>query len=226
VSGEATADLKPTDAPLTDGPEQLKRSIDSLQRLYTIVVGLAITEALRVFLIPHNPPFDPWWANWRSLAILLMTIVPFYHGANAHLDQSYLFGFAGKRRQKRYALLLDFCVLFLEGILFFALALSLNDFARVVQIYLAILALDVLWAVFVFFTGDSSQDAKHALKWAALNLLAFFAVLFVQDSAQLREVRRPDWVFAIALIRTVVDYGICWNFYMARYPMMTSVDNA
>ena len=33
--------------PGRQGPEQLKRSIDSLQRLYTIVVGHAVTEALR-----------------------------------------------------------------------------------------------------------------------------------------------------------------------------------
>jgi hypothetical protein len=52
--------------PDTSGPEQLKRSIDSLQRLYTIVVGLAVTEALRNFLAPASPPPNPWWANWLS----------------------------------------------------------------------------------------------------------------------------------------------------------------
>jgi len=222
VTGEGIEGARPT-----DGPEQLKRSIDSLQRLYTIVVGLAVTEALRVFLIAQTPPLQPWFANWRSLVVLLVTIVPFYHGANAHLDQSYLYGFAGKRREKRYALLLDFCVLFLEGVLFFALAVSLNDFSLSVRIFQAILLIDVLWALFVFFTGDSSKDAKHALKWGALNVAAFAAVSGVLDSAQLVEAARPNWVLGIALLRTVVDYGICWDFYMARpYPMLTSAENA
>lgn len=210
---------------VTGGPEQLKRSIDSLQRLYTIVVGLAVTEALRAFLAPAAPP-SPWWANWRTLAVLLITIVPFYHGANGHLDQSYLYGFDGVRREKRYALLLDFCVLFLEGVLFFALAISLNDFDRFLRVFQAILLVDVMWAAFVYMTGDTAKDAAHALKWGALNLVAFGAVTYVHDSAGLLPAARPNWIFGIGLLRTIADYGICWNFYMARYPMPVSADKA
>jgi hypothetical protein len=207
------------------GPEQLKRSIDSLQRLYTIVVGLAVAEALRGFLSPMVA-LDPWWANWRALAVLLLTIVPFYHGANGHLDQTYLFGFDGARREKRYALLLDFCVLFLEGVLFFALALSLNDFDRFARLFQGLLLIDVFWAVIVYITGASSKDAAHALKWGGLNLVGFVAVTFVHDTTTLVQAARPDWIFGIALIRTAVDYGICWDFYMARYPMLKSTEDA
>jgi hypothetical protein len=212
--------------PVIAGPEQLKRSIDSLQRLYTIVIGLAVTEALRGFLSPPALPVEPWWANWRPLAVLLLTVVPFYHGANGHLDQTYLYGFEGQRREKRYALLIDFAVLFLEGILFFALALSLSDFGRFVKEFQALLLLDVIWAVIVILTGPSSKDAAHAMKWAGLNLAAVVAVTFVQDTAILVAGSRPKWVLGIALLRTVADYGLCWNFYVARYPMMKSADRA
>jgi hypothetical protein len=224
--------------PETQGPEQLKRSIDSLQRLYTIVVGLAVTEALRRFLIQASA--DPaaaatagaaaaagWWVNWKTLTILLVTIVPFYHGANGHLDQTYLYGFDGRRREKRYALVIDFFVLFGEGVLFFALALSLNDFGLSLRIFQAILLTDVLWAGFVHITGDSGKkDAGHALKWGLLNLVAFVAVSAVHDTALLVESARPNWVLGIAVLRTFFDYKICWDFYVARYPMPASADNA
>jgi hypothetical protein len=225
VAGEGTGDSKADEAQLIDGPEQLKRSIDSLQRLYTIVVGLAITEALRAFWLPPTA-LDPWWANWRTLTILLITIVPFYHGANAHLDQSYLYGFAGKRREKRYALLLDFFVLFVEGVLFFALALSLNDFDRSVRVFQLILLLDILWAGFVYFTGDASEDATHAVRWGLLNVAALVAVTGVKDTTLLNEIARPDWILGVAVLRTAIDYRLCWNFYMARYPMLASVESA
>lgn len=210
---------------MKEGPEQLRRSIDSLQRLYTIVIGLAVTEALRSFLAPAAVA-GLWWAHWKSLAVLLLTIVPFYHGANGHLDQTYLYGFEGQRRERRYALLIDFGVLFLEGILFFALALSLTDFARFVKVFQALLSLDVIWAVIVLLTGPSSKDASHAVKWGVLNLLAVLLILLANDSAWLLPDAKPRWVFIIALLRTLADYGLCWNFYIARYPMMKSVESA
>ena len=103
---DTNPDATAATVPDTTGYEQLKRSIDALQRLYTIVVGLAVTEALRKFIAPT--PAAPWWTDWRALIIFLITIVPFYHGANGHLDQTYLYGFDGRRREKRYALVIDF----------------------------------------------------------------------------------------------------------------------
>jgi hypothetical protein len=206
------------------GPEQLKRSIDSLQRLYTFVISLAVTEGLRRFLAPDATP-EPWFAYWRELTILLCTIVPFYHGANGHLDQTYLYGFEGTRREKRYALLLDFGVLFAEAILFFALALSLTDSGRFIRIFQLVLAVDVLWAGIVYLTGSHEKnDAAHAAKWGFLNF-AFVVILeMIHDTQLLTPASRPDWWLIAALARTGLDYRINWDFYVARYPMMKSVD--
>jgi hypothetical protein len=207
------------------GYEQVKRSIDSLQRLYTIVVGLAVTEALRKFLTIAPP--EPWWAYWRALTILLITIVPFYHGANGHLDQTYLYGFDGRRREKRYALLIDFFVLFVEGVLFFVLALSLNDFDRFVRLFQAILLADVLWASFVYISGDSAKkDAAHASRWGLLNLGTLIAIGFVHDSTWFADSTKANYVFGCAVLRFALDYYINWDFYIARYPMPASADNA
>lgn len=214
-------------ATLDAGPEQLKRSIESLQRLYTIVVGLAVTEALRAFLTFQ--PVDPsvkWWVNWRVLGVLLVTIVPFYHGANAHLDQ-YIYGFDGVRREKRYALLIDFAVLFFEGVLFLMLALSLGNFYFAVKVFQGILLVDILWAGFVYMTGDKqTTDSSYVLNWAKVNFFALVAVSLVVDLNALQDATRSNWVFSIAVVRTVVDYVICHNFYLAPYQMLKSAGSA
>jgi hypothetical protein len=209
------------------GPEQLRRSIDALQRLYTIVVGLAVTEALRSFLVPAAALAPAvWWTNWRSLGILLVTIVPFYHGANAHLDQTYLYGFDDNRRGKRYALVIDFFVLFGEGVLFFVLALSLNAFERFVHVFEAVLLTDVAWALFVYISGDHAKRPVHAIQWGLLNLVTFALVAGAYDSAWLLPATKDDWVFGIAVVRMFGDYFLCWDFYMARYPMPATADKA
>jgi len=152
----------------------------------------------------------------------LVTIVPFYHGANAHLDQTYLYGFDDKRREKRYALVMDFFVLFFEGVLFFALAISLNDFGRFVRIFQLILLADVLWAIFVYMSGDHAKRPTHAIKWGLLNLGALIAVSLIFDSTWLGPETKPNYIFGAAILRMAGDYFLCWDFYMARYPMPTA----
>jgi len=69
--------------------DPVTRSIDALQRLYTIVIGLALTEAVRGFLatpisalgISQGPS-----ASLGLLLIMIFTVVPFYHVSNNYLE--------------------------------------------------------------------------------------------------------------------------------------------
>src|SRR5690349_850145 len=71
-----------------DAKEARKRSVDNLQRLYTFVVGLAVTEMLRRMLNPLATDY----AVWLMFTAFLFTVVPFYHGANRYLDATYVTG--------------------------------------------------------------------------------------------------------------------------------------
>ena len=55
-------------------------------------------------------------------AALLVTLIPFYHGALRHLDEQYA---GAGARQARGFVLVDFLVLFLESCVFLALAVSI-----------------------------------------------------------------------------------------------------
>jgi hypothetical protein len=71
-------------------PERaVERSIDTLQRIYAVVAGLAINESLkRVFLEDGKGNFQFHSANLPEFLAFIVTIVPFVHGMNRHLDKT------------------------------------------------------------------------------------------------------------------------------------------
>ena len=119
--------------------ESRKRSIDNLQRIYTFVVSLSVAEALRRVLadLPKVPELDVW----LRLGVVLVTVIPFYHGANRYLDATYV---TGERSSVRYALLVDFLFLFVEAILFFVLSLVIREESWFYIVFVILLAIDIL----------------------------------------------------------------------------------
>ena len=106
--------------------ERLAKSVESLQRLYAIVVALAVAECLRRFLLdPTSNEFAVQWNHWPAFVAFLFTVIPFFHGMNRHLEEAYLI--ADPRRAPQVALLLlDFLVFFVEACVLFALAAMLD----------------------------------------------------------------------------------------------------
>jgi hypothetical protein len=205
-----------------DVHEKRKRSIDSLQRLYTVVVALALTEAVRSLLNlkqQANPSDVSTTAivtlAWLPFWILVATIVPFYHGANGHLDQVYLYTTS---HRKRHALLIDFAMLFGEALVFLFLALSLGSFPTFASWFFWLLVLDVLWAFAVYMMSDSDDGHPHSKRWLIINIVAVVAVYVSQNTSLLNSDARAGALLGIALLRTAVDYWTCWDFYVARYP--------
>src|SRR6476661_3705790 len=69
------------------------RSVDNLQRLYTVVISLALTEYLRRLLTQSAEANEATGYNgWLMFVSLIFTVVPFYHGANRYLDATYVTG--------------------------------------------------------------------------------------------------------------------------------------
>ena len=117
--GKTTASATPN---LT---EARKRSVDNLQRLYTVVISLAVTESLRRLLMNFSSRHEvAGYKEWLMFVSLIFTVVPFYHGANRYLDATYV---TEERSAKHPALIVDFIMLFIEGLLFFGLAMVTTD---------------------------------------------------------------------------------------------------
>ncbi len=197
---------------MPDTKEARKRSVDSLQRLYTVVISLAVTEALRRVLTSSTGGY----AHWLALASLLFTVVPFYHGANRHLDASYV---TGERKVKPGALMIDFVFLYLGGILFFAMAVQIDSREVFYTLLGALFLLDMVWIGFSYLSrADESDGATGYVKWAIMNLIASAAIGVsiwsnVFGSLWANDTAKDIALVIVAIGRTVFDYILQWHFY-------------
>jgi hypothetical protein len=135
-----------------------------------------------------------------------MTLVPFWHGMNRHLDRCYL---EKKSGVVQGALLLDFGTFFLEASLLFAAAWSLRSGIYSFIALGALLTIDMIWGFIshlIHFPGQKS----HVRRWSAINLTAIvIAILIVTYAFQPKTVV----LMVLAIVRSIVDYSLCWPFY-------------
>jgi hypothetical protein len=186
--------------------EVTKRSVDSLQKLYAVIVALAIGEAIQRFLEPLKTGAGSQALAWFAFTAFLVTIVPFFHGMNRHLDHCYLEKGADL---KRGAILFDFAIFFVEASVLFGVAWSIPYGSLPFTLLGALLAVDMAWGWVSHFIHYAGQRPSIA-RWSAINFAALLVALFVlfyPSQSQLL------MLMVVAIARTIVDYALCWNFY-------------
>ena len=194
-----------------DAEKAFERSVDSVEKIYAVVIAFAISQSIQSLL---KAPGGATELNLEGISsglpafvAFLFTLVPFWHGMNRHLDRCYLERDPSEVVQG--ALLFDFCVFFLETILLFAAGWSLRSGIGSFGYLGALLVVDMLWGYAshqIHFRGKDS----HIGRWSAINVVALFvAVLIVAFPFQ-----QKVWVLmALAVLRSIVDYWRCWDFY-------------
>jgi hypothetical protein len=196
-------------------PSAPGRSVDLLERLYAVIIGLALTEGLKNAVLsantalPQSSIFEKTFRpeTWPILA-LLFTIIPFFHGANRHLDDVYVFR---RSSAKDFALVLDFLFLFSEGTVFYWMALVTSDASYFFRIYVFLLALDIAWGCAVFFyTENGWQGVK---KWVVINLVTVALAGILIATPLLGQIARIHALGLLALARSAFDYVFQWKFY-------------
>jgi hypothetical protein len=187
-----------------------ERSVDSIQKIYAVVIALAISQAIQNLLTGGNggAGVSPAriFSGLPALVAFSFTVVPFWHGMNRHVDRCYLEKTNGVVRG---ALLFDFAVFFIEAGCLFAAALSLRSALRPFACLGLLLIVDMVWAGishWIHFKGKKS----HAKKWSRINVVALLAAAFV---FLVPPAARPVFLMAVAILRTVADYRYCWQFY-------------
>jgi hypothetical protein len=203
---------------MKDLKEARKRSVDNLQRLYTVVISLAVTESLRKLLVNFSINGTvAGYKEWLMFVSLIFTVVPFYHGANRYLDATYV---TEERSAKHHALMVDFVMLFFEGMLFFGLAMVMANEALFYTVLGGLFLLDILWVGATNLTATGDEDKMPGFKiWASINFLAMLALLFFVWSNLLNwdfwssETVRSIALVGVAIARTIWDYIRVWRFY-------------
>ena len=193
-----------------------ERSVNNLQRLYTIVISLAIVQALRqlIEIISEKGlgDFDQYYSELFMCLSFLFTVVPFFHGANRYLDATYV---TGERVANYRALLIDFIVLFIEGLVLFGLSMVINNLTVFYTLLASLLALDIAWVGSTQLTAEKEADKVPKFKkWASINALAIAAIsISVWSRLWVSEIVKNIMLTLIVIARTIYDYISVWEFY-------------
>jgi hypothetical protein len=111
-----------------DANKVVERSVDSIARIYAVVIALAISQSVQTLIKDPNGStnlsLEGVVAGTPSLVAFLFTLVPFWHGMNRHLDRCYL---EKVEEIAQGALLFDFATFFVEASLLFAAGWSLRS---------------------------------------------------------------------------------------------------
>ena len=198
--------------------EARTNSVRNLENLYTIVVGLGLSLAIFNLIdtsrgaVPIKLELLPFFLAF------LVTLIPFYHGALRHLDITYVEQ-AGKQ-VRAGGLLADFTALFIESCLLLALSLLLPTPQFFAWGLLILLAFDSIWAFAAHLGFSQDRKPKAEPRWASINLVTtgVLAICFViigifPPTAGTGEPKLAICIIAVSVVRTVVDYVSCWEFY-------------
>ncbi|ACK51217.1 hypothetical protein Msil_2285 [Methylocella silvestris BL2] len=224
-----------------DNQEQNKsrdrsRLIDHFKRVYSIVAGLAITEACRQIW-----PFS-WdsFANYRfwMFATFFVTIVPIFHGGDRSLDHKYL-DHETTTTAQRFKFIWDVYMLLITAILFVGIAEAIPkpsapgaappDPAQFYLFMAFLFAFDVFVLIVDYLKSDAARKQKlwnsYAL-WVPVNslmgVLCWAAAHGVNQAATPGASAVPSLpvivsilIFIAAAARTLVDY---WRTDKLMFP--------
>lgn len=190
--------------------KRAERAVDSIARIYAVVIALALSESVKTLITKDsqgNPELDSkvFYAI-PALVGFIVTLVPFWHGMNRHLDRCYL---EKKDGVAHGALLLDFAVFFIEASLFLLAGWAVRSNLLTFYCLGAILAIDSMWA-FTAHWIHHPKEKSHSFKWCIINFVALaISVFIVIYQFQYKDVG----LMVIACVRSVCDYWFGWNFY-------------
>jgi len=195
----------------------IERSVDSLQKIYAVIVALAISISIQNLLL--NKTDNSFVITTSIFSYLpaflsfIVILVPFYHGMNRHLDKCYV-----ERTSEdtiRGALLFDFIVFFFEASILFAVASSIRAGLQSFYLLGTLLVADMAWVI-VSHWIHYRKYSPTILWWAGWNFLAIVISLFIVLLEAYPESSKMWLLFVVALSRSVADYWSCWEFYFPK----------
>lgn len=196
-----------------------ENTVKNLENLYTVVIGLALTQAIILLIDSSNEGFPINFTYLPYFIAYLVTLVPFYHGALRHLDHTYI-EHEGKD-VRAGALMFDFAFLFVEGCILFSLAVLIKTPQFFAWGLVILFAFDIVWAFFAYLGLSPDGESNAEIKWTAINIIAA-AILIVVFTSFIKiyppsptnvEINLGLCILTIAFARTAIDYGSNWDFY-------------
>jgi hypothetical protein len=195
-------------------PEKsIERSVDTLQRIYAIIVALAVNEGIkRVFLKGGAADLEVHTDHIPHFITFLFTAVPFVHGMNRHLDKTLTIIAEDKKPKLFKVLVFDFAIFLIESCVLFLLAASVMSDIFFFRLWMTLLVIDLIWS---FITWPITKTV--VLGWASVNIIAvILSIITIYFSDWLDQAIKIWVLTSIAVLRTVFDYIFAWSFYFPQ----------
>jgi len=195
-----------------------ENAVRSLVSLYTVVIGVALSVSVLTLIDPKTGLSAVTGGSVLLFGAFVATLLPFYHGALRHLDDAYLE--SDSTQIKDGALIFDFLLLFFHAMVFVVLALLIHRPVDFAWLLIALLLVDIIWAIFAHFGSSAAAPGGAEGKWGLINFgfvgvavvyLFTNSISFGTSATDDARVALP--VFVFAAIRTAVDYSVCKRFY-------------
>ncbi len=196
--------------------KSIERSVDSLQMIYAVIVALAIGKAIQATFIDTSTglfKFDSSLFNYLpAFLTFVVTIVPFYHGMNRHLDKCYI---ENTERHVEGALLFDFLVFFFEASILFSFSTSIKSGLQSFLVLGVLLLVDIFWALISHWI-HYRKFKPSVVRWSLINSGAIALGVFIYLNTSYTQGSKAFLLFVIAIIRSALDYGFLWRFYFPK----------
>ena len=144
-----------------------ENSVKSLVNLYTVVIGVALTQAVAGLIDPQKGLDSLSLSSTFLFFAFIATLFPFYHGALRHLDDAYVEN--DNEHIKDGALVVDFALLFFHSLVFVILSQLLKKPGHFAWVLIALISIDVLWGIFAHFASSSTSTLTAESKWTIIN---------------------------------------------------------
>src|SRR5947209_1279092 len=194
----------------------IERSVDSLQRIYAIIVGFAIGEGIRRLFLNSSGGLEFHQQHLPEFLTFIFTAVPFVHGMNRHLDKTLTTIQEQNRRGLFIIIVFDFAVFLIESCVLALLAISVMSDVSFFWLWILLLTIDIVWT---FITWPITREAVW--QWAVVNIAAIIASIAVLNFVADLQVKVVV-LTAIAILRTVLDYMSAWEFYFPKHIIKTA----
>lgn len=184
-------------------------TVDFIQGAITIVLALALGEALKLFVTPHNEkPF--LWDRLPALLAFLLLFFPFFQGMSQYLYLTYLNPETAPPFRPGY-LIFDGFMNVLEAACFFVMsrALAPHHWHHFYGAVLTLMAIDIAW------TGATWQRGLKVGAWFYIDI----AILVLLGATMWYErdkppSMRPSYILLVVLaVTTALSYWLERDIY-------------
>jgi hypothetical protein len=184
-------------------------TVGFFQAVFTIILALALGEALRQFVADTDDQFIHW-NRLPALASFLFIIFPFFQGMSQHLYLNYVHPTVLPKSYAAY-LMFDGVAFVLEAACFFLMsrALDARHWRRYYAAVLALLFIDTIWGGFTEWRGI------HVGAWLYLNgVLAVVLLAVLWWDRHTRVSLRPSIIcMATVFVTTITSYYLMRDVY-------------